>query len=108
MKNQLIGAGKVQNGRMSFIGKQGGFIRPVVRKETPVINEVVVQGDVDILFNFVHERKHQPLEIVGDKVIHLRLDIKEEVSAPEQFIESILAVGKKITSPITHLFFGGK
>lgn len=122
---KVIGVGKVQNGRMSFITTNGsGFSRPVARPvvEAPVVNEVVetpaflvrhmeekAKAALDVP-SFMKDRK---IEKKGE-VIHVDFPQHEEEDAIAEFlINSIDKVSKKVKNnklvrALDRFFFDGE
>lgn len=119
--NKLIGIGKVQNGRMMFSTVDGnGFSRPVKRTsvegasikggpvEGPSVQEEQKE-EIDIMFDFVHERK--PI-VSKSNVIHVQFSQETPKSIDDKieevidgFINKTKKGTKKIFRPLEKFFF---
>lgn len=104
MKNKTIGVGKVINGRMFYVGTNGGFSKPVGKApiETPHI-EGPSEG-IDLVFNFVHSRKHKKER---GNIVHVDFgkEEKDSLSCFDKASNKAIKKGKDLLRPIASYFF---
>ena len=102
---RTIGIGKVVNGRITYTGEHGGFVRPVTKKEVvmPVVEEV------NVLFSFKSKAmpKGEVVEFPArresvDRVCEAIIDVVAPVGG------AMMVVASKIARPFSRYFMDGE
>jgi hypothetical protein len=117
MTNTILGVGKVQNGRVSFVSNVGGFVRPVskpvVTREPAVKHEVTMTKPMEVIDvpYFMKDRKPEPMGQVIYVNFAKEQEEEEELDKGEKIAEALddifNHVGKKIKrNPVFKYFFG--
>lgn len=125
MTNTILGVGKVQNGRVSFVSNVGGFVRPlserkvenvsvtkpVVSREPVEKNEVSMTKQVEVINvpSFMMSRKPEP----KGQVIYVNFAKEQEEKDEEprdaiEVIDAVVGVARKVITknPVFKYFFG--